>query len=527
MHQINFPGEVFAHRRFHPVIPVIGPQVEIRAIRINWIAPISFQRQPRRFPSLGAAFQNIDWQARERGGFRCGKGSLRPIWRGNRDQPRARKRATLPIQAGANAPMRARNMPIAEINGAREVNHLHAALHTFRGEFFRRQAGQFHRRRFRAFRLPRPDGERTIQPIGQHHHLPAAQLPQPAGGHACARACIIHQHNARMAHRDPLIGGLHQLPTRRGTAAGHMPRRIFRRVAHIQHIGAARCIRLPARQIRTRAEDHTMPLGEGIRAGEGFRSTFRRALREARGLTAITGEAGQFPAHGAIAQRHHLIRNASTAERFSPHDGPRAPRAIHHHGRLGPVHKFTDAIDQFTARHIHRAGDGHAVEFFHRAAIQNHHIGAGINHGLQFLGINRGGFIMMLHPFAESLGRHIHARKRDIARRNPSRRAALQYRHIRAANPFQIGGEAACQPFPAIHANHARRKARQNGAGAELHARQPARIGPEKMRTAKLAILPRIQNGQFLPIADPALQAGRVNHARHGGISPWGPRWAP
>ena len=40
---------------------------------------------------------------------------------------------------------------------------------------------------------------------------------------------------------------------------------------------------------------------ESIGAGEGFRRTFWRALREARGLTAITGEAGQFPAHGAIA----------------------------------------------------------------------------------------------------------------------------------------------------------------------------------------------------------------------------------
>ena len=134
---------------------------------------------------------------------------------------------------------------------------------------------------------------------------------------------------------------------------------------------------------------------------------------------------------------------------------------------------------------------------------------------------------MMFHPFTECLGWHIHARKRDVPRRDPSRRAALQYRHIRAAHPFQVGSEARRQPFPAIHANHARRRTRQDGAGAEFHARKPTRIGPEKMRTAKFAIFPRIQNGQFLPIADPALQAGRVNHARHGGISPWARRWAP
>ena len=42
-------------------------------------------------------------------------------------------------------------------------------------------------------------------------------------------------------------------------------------------------------------------LREGIRAGEGFCRTFRCALREARGLAAIAGKAGQFPAHGAIA----------------------------------------------------------------------------------------------------------------------------------------------------------------------------------------------------------------------------------
>ena len=134
---------------------------------------------------------------------------------------------------------------------------------------------------------------------------------------------------------------------------------------------------------------------------------------------------------------------------------------------------------------------------------------------------------MMFHPFTESLGRHIHARKRDIARRDPSGRAALQHRHIRTTHPFQIGRQARGEPFPAIHADHACGKARQNGAGAEFHARKPAGIGPEKMRTAKFAIFARVQNGQFTPVADPALQAGRVNHARHGGIRPLGRRWAP
>ena len=53
MHQINLPGEVFAHRRFHPVIPVIGAEIEIRAIRIRGVTPIRFQRQPRNAACCG------------------------------------------------------------------------------------------------------------------------------------------------------------------------------------------------------------------------------------------------------------------------------------------------------------------------------------------------------------------------------------------------------------------------------------------------------------------------------------------
>ena len=69
MHQINLPGEVFAHRRFHPVIPVIGAEIEISAIRINWITPIRFQRQPRRAPRLGAECYTFCNLASARSGF--------------------------------------------------------------------------------------------------------------------------------------------------------------------------------------------------------------------------------------------------------------------------------------------------------------------------------------------------------------------------------------------------------------------------------------------------------------------------
>ncbi|MFM8615541.1 MAG: hypothetical protein ACKOC9_12670 [Alphaproteobacteria bacterium] len=61
--------------------------------------------------------------------------------------------------------------------------------------------------------------------------------------------------------------------------------------------------------------------------------------------------------------------------------------------------------------------------------------------------------------------------------------------------------------------------AREDGEFGRSHLFWANPCGLSRMELRARAILPRIQNGQFLPIADPALQAGRINHPSHGGIS--------
>src|SRR3712207_7971514 len=37
----------------------------------------------------------------------------------------------------------------------------------------------------------------------------------------------------------------------------------------------------------------------------------------------------------------------------------------------------SDAVHQLAPRHVHGAGDGHALELVHRPAVEHHHVGAG------------------------------------------------------------------------------------------------------------------------------------------------------
>ena len=82
-------------------------------------------------------------------------------------------------------------------------------------------------------------GADCVQAALHHEHVAMAHLTQPGARHTRTYAAIVQQRDARVAHADPLIGRLHQLPAGRADAARAMTGAVLRRIAHIQHIERA------------------------------------------------------------------------------------------------------------------------------------------------------------------------------------------------------------------------------------------------------------------------------------------------
>ena len=240
---------------------------------------------------------------------------------------------------------------------------------------------------------------------------------------------------------------------------------------------------------------------------------------------AVAAQPGQFPAHRAVAQRHHLVGNAGAAQALGAQDAAGAAGAVDHHQRLRIGHDVADAIGQFAARHADPGRDRHAGEFLQRAAVQHHHVAPGIDPGLQFRRIDAFGAVVVLHPFAERLGRDVDAAEQHVAGGFPGLGAAVQHRDVGAADGFQPAGQRLGQAAPVIDAADPHRLSRGSSARARISLRaRPHGHRPEQMRGAELAVLPRIQQGEFLPVGDPAMQCVGADavHVRSPPVGPDG-----
>jgi len=134
-----------------------------------------------------------------------------------------------------------------------------------------------------------------------------------------ARTSRRREHDAGAESSDEFIGRLHQLPAWREIRTGDMSRRIVLRIAHVEHIERA-LVRLGAPALEHSAVDALD--AEALGDTPGGRLGGREALggRRARALVlaAVAGEPGEAPAHGAVAQRHHLVGYAGIDQRTAP-----------------------------------------------------------------------------------------------------------------------------------------------------------------------------------------------------------------
>ena len=93
-----------------------------------------------------------------------------------------------------------------------------------------------------------------------------------------------------------------------------------------------------------------------------------------------------------------------------------------------------------------------------------------------------------------------------------------RHRNVGAADTFEPACEFFRQTSSVIHAADPRGEARQQGTGTNLPARETAGNRPEEVRRAEFAILARVQQGEFLAIADPGMERRRCEHF-HRGVS--------
>ena len=103
-----------------------------------------------------------------------------------------------------------------------------------------------------------------------------------------------------------------------------------------------------------------------------------------------------------------------------------------------------------------------------RAAVQHHHVAAGRQPGFKLRRIDAFGAVVVLHPLAERLGRHVDSAEQHVAGGFPGARAAVQHGHIGGAIGFEPFGQPLREAAPVVDADDARRLARQQGAGADL-----------------------------------------------------------
>ncbi len=192
---------------------------------------------------------------------------------------------------------------------------------------------------------------------------------------------------------------------------------------------------------------------------------------QALGLAAVGHQAGERPAHRAVAQRHHLVRQAGVDQRLRADDAAGAAGAIDDDQRVGRGRDVVDAQHQLGARHVGGARDRDALEFVERPAVDHDHVGAAAHQAVELLGGDARRIAGVLDVLAERLARHVDAGEQLEAGLLPGGDAAVQIGEVGVAG----GGEDRSRR--ARPGRRRRRTARCGCRGAAPGARSAAPAG--------------------------------------------------
>ena len=252
-------------------------------------------------------------------------------------------------------------------------------------------------------------------------------------------------------------------------------------------------------------------VGFGFGPGEGA----SRDVREALVLAVIAGEAREMPAHGAVAQRHHLVGHAGIDQRLRADDAAGAAGAIDHDQRVGRGRDVVHAQHQFGARHVDAGRDRDARIFVVRPAVEHHHVGAGAHQRVELVGADAGRAAGVLDEFAERLARHVHAGEQLEAGGGPGGVAAVEIGEIAVAGAGEDIGGARAEAVIVVDQHDARGAARHQRGEAQFEPAQRHVARPQQMAAREDQFLAHIDQRQFAAVAEHGLDGGGGDGMKH------------
>ena len=247
-----------------------------------------------------------------------------------------------------------------------------------------------------------------------------------------------------------MVGFLHQLPARGGAGARQVAGFEFFYGAHIEQVGGAGRVLLPALQVIERRTLDPGFIGNTTCLLGGELAMVFRGRRKAARLAMGEGLPGQGPADGAVAQGCHRVGEAGVNQRLGANNAAGAPGAIDDNARRRIGRQLTGAQYQLGSRHADAGGDAHGLVFVETARIEHHHIGLAVEQGLDLFGGQGRRVTLVLYQFAKRLAGYIDVDKQLATGPTPTVQPILQQADLGVAQCNQAFGGAVGQPFAVV-----------------------------------------------------------------------------
>ena len=334
--------------------------------------------------------------------------------------------------------------------------------------------------------------------VFQHAGLLEAHLDQPRCGHGRAHAVIVDEHDTRAPGGDEGVGLLHQLHALGPKCAGEMAGLVFPPLAHIEEVERALVfLRAPVGKGRVvdllDAEAPCHAFSQGI----GLREALSAHLPGAALAPVLELEAGEMPTHGAVPERHHLVRHLGVDQRLGADDAARAPGAVDDDEGIGRRRQVMGPVDELRARAIDGAGDVHPPELGQGPGVEDDEVGPGLEHVLELHRRDRRRVAGALDEFAEGLALDVDAGEELVPGLGPGLHPAFENTDIGISKAFEALRRAARQAVRSIREHDGRALARHHVANQQLEGTERQVRGREQVPVGERALFADIQQGEL------------------------------
>ena len=342
---------------------------------------------------------------------------------------------------------------------------------------------------------------------------------KPRGGHGCARAITVDEHDTRAAHGRVSLGRLDQLSARRVTASGDMSGPVFVGAAHVEEIErAAVGFAAPAGEGFGVDGAHAEPGGDarggGLRPVAGGPGRRRRAPARA----AFERKTRQRPAHRAVFQSDNSIRRAGVDQRLGADNRARPSGAVHDDERFRVGREVADAAHEFGPRRADGAGNVHAAIFVERAAVDDRGAPPGGKRGGEFGRSDSRRRALGLDDLAERLAGYVHAVEGFEPLGAPRRESAIEDPRVAIAEAGEplSGAPGAVIGRAGVEERDKGPAPRNEPVDLQFDASQRERRGEQRMPTSMFADLAHVEQSDLaVRRPEPLLDRPRGDGLRH------------